>query len=73
MIIYVQFVRPVGILLGGSDYWDAAKHTSVTCTDKGTHLLFSFGVGTRKRRAKVPLMNIAYVLEEDEAEKGDKP
>jgi len=70
MITFVQFQKPVNMGAQGSDDWALSKHTNITCTDKGNHLLFEYEVNTSKgkvqKRTRVPLTNIAFVTEDVE-------
>lgn len=70
MVTFVQFMRPVQLSQGGNDYWSTTERSleGVTCEDKGNHMLFSSSVMGKPRRIRVPLTNIAFVVEDGEKE-----
>lgn len=74
-VTFVGFHRPVVFTSTGTDYWSATdrKFSDVTCTDKGTHMLFMTTVQGKRRRIKVPLTNITQVSEEDVLEPKETP
>jgi hypothetical protein len=76
MITYASFMRPVAFRGVGLDFWTADESNrscnGIRCHDKGTHLLFVTTLSGKEARIKVPLTNIAYVIERDDEKEAKK-